>query len=265
MRYPRFRQLKERIVWVDSEEFPIKCLDSFNLFKRSVLMGRMVELEMGYDDLFCKETLYGLGLPNNPEVINYFGPIPPSCSSKRMVVELSSNALITSVNGEKSNYGNSTSSIIEDRGDRLVTSHGANSVCRSSIRFLSFLLERLVFDDLSQNVGIRYSDDSNGWTEEESTVDILFSRLEVLKKQYTMFNLLTTVISCKGEIRIGPIEGDENTNTFHAIINKMRKSFSVKCIIVKRLEIGLVEPDLVKQSFRRQLYDEIPRPGSLDE
>ncbi|GJR92645.1 hypothetical protein Tco_0264819 [Tanacetum coccineum] len=59
------------------------------------------------------------------------------------------------------------------------------------------------------------------------------------------------------------IEGDENSKYFHAIINKKRANLSVKGIMVDG--DWIVEPDLVKQEFRRHFTDRFQDPGSRDE
>ncbi|GJT51845.1 RNA-directed DNA polymerase, eukaryota [Tanacetum coccineum] len=56
------------------------------------------------------------------------------------------------------------------------------------------------------------------------------------------------------------IEGDENSKYFHAIINKKRANLSVKGIMVDG--DWIVEPDLVKQEFRRHFTDRFQDPGS---
>ncbi|GJS48900.1 RNA-directed DNA polymerase, eukaryota [Tanacetum coccineum] len=91
------------------------------------------------------------------------------------------------------------------------------------------------------------------------TDDILLSRLEVLKQLHDVQSSNNRDIMQKAKIRWA-IEGDENSKYFHAIINKKRANLSVKGIMVDG--DWIVEPDLVKQEFRRHFTDRFQDPGS---
>ncbi|GJY94178.1 RNA-directed DNA polymerase, eukaryota [Tanacetum coccineum] len=91
------------------------------------------------------------------------------------------------------------------------------------------------------------------------TDDILLSRLEVLKQLHDVQSSNNRDIMQKAKIRWA-IEGDENSKYFHAIINKKRVNLSVKGIMVDG--DWIVEPDLVKQEFRRHFTDRFQDPGS---
>ncbi|GJR67079.1 hypothetical protein Tco_0013144 [Tanacetum coccineum] len=89
--------------------------------------------------------------------------------------------------------------------------------------------------------------------------DILLPRLEVLETITTDVQSLTTVIHAKVKIA-GNRGGRELPKYFHAIINKKRANLSVKGIMVDG--DWIVEPDLVKQEFRRHFTDRFQDPGS---
>ncbi|GJW61836.1 RNA-directed DNA polymerase, eukaryota [Tanacetum coccineum] len=89
------------------------------------------------------------------------------------------------------------------------------------------------------------------------TDDILLSRLEVLKQLHDVQSSNNRDIMQKAKIRWA-IEGDENSKYFHAIINKKRANLSVKGIMVDG--DWIVEPDLVKQEFRRHFTDRFQDP-----
>ncbi|GJY67390.1 RNA-directed DNA polymerase, eukaryota [Tanacetum coccineum] len=91
------------------------------------------------------------------------------------------------------------------------------------------------------------------------TDDILLSRLEVLKQLHDVQSSNNRDIMQKAKIRWA-IEGDENSKYFHAIINKKCANISVKGIMVDG--DWIVEPDLVKQEFRRHFTDRFQDPGS---
>ncbi|GJZ98160.1 RNA-directed DNA polymerase, eukaryota [Tanacetum coccineum] len=91
------------------------------------------------------------------------------------------------------------------------------------------------------------------------TDDILLSRLEVLKQLHDVQSSNNRDIMQKAKIRWA-IEGDENSKYFHAIINKKCANLSVKGIMVDG--DWIVEPDLVKQEFRRHFTDRFQDPGS---
>ncbi|GJY69739.1 hypothetical protein Tco_0472721 [Tanacetum coccineum] len=75
-----------------------------------------------------------------------------------------------------------------------------------------------------------------------------------------MFNLLTTVISCKRQKFAGQSRGTRTPNTFMLSLTKKRANLSVKGIMVDG--DWIVEPDLVKQEFRRHFTDRFQDPGS---
>ncbi|GJR15070.1 RNA-directed DNA polymerase, eukaryota [Tanacetum coccineum] len=89
--------------------------------------------------------------------------------------------------------------------------------------------------------------------------DTLLLPLEVLKQLHDVQSSNNRDIMQKAKIRWA-IEGDENSKYFHAIINKKRANLSVKGIMVDG--DWIVEPDLVKQEFRRHFTDRFQDPGS---
>ncbi|GJR22158.1 RNA-directed DNA polymerase, eukaryota [Tanacetum coccineum] len=123
-------------------------------------------------------------------------------------------------------------------------------------RFYHSWLELPGFDDLVSKFWNSFTlDDSNGGV----TDDILLSRLEVLKQLHDVQSSNNRDIMQKAKIRWA-IEGDENSKYFHAIINKKRANLSVKGIMVDG--DWIVEPDLVKQEFRRHFTDRFQDPGT---
>ncbi|GJR87788.1 RNA-directed DNA polymerase, eukaryota [Tanacetum coccineum] len=75
-----------------------------------------------------------------------------------------------------------------------------------------------------------------------------------------MFNLLTTVISCKRRKFAGQSRGTRTPNTLMLSLIKKCANLSVKGIMVDG--DWIVEPDLVKQEFRRHFTDRFQDPGS---
>ncbi|GJV79890.1 RNA-directed DNA polymerase, eukaryota [Tanacetum coccineum] len=142
-------------------------------------------------------------------------------------------------------------------------------------RFYHSWLELPGFDDLVSKSWNSFTlDDSNGLSKDLKsklcdidkvldqggvTDDILLSRLEVLKQLHDVQSSNNRDIMQKAKIRWA-IEGDENSKYFHAIINKKRANLSVKGIMVDG--DWIVEPDLVKQEFRRHFTDRFQDPGS---
>ncbi|GJT51439.1 RNA-directed DNA polymerase, eukaryota [Tanacetum coccineum] len=114
-------------------------------------------------------------------------------------------------------------------------------------------------DDLVSQFGNSLLLDSNVLDQGGVTDDILLSRLEVLKQLHDVQSSNNRDIMQKAKIRWA-IEGDENSKYFHAIINKKRANLSVKGIMVDG--DWIVEPDLVKQEFRRHFTDRFQDPGS---
>ncbi|GJR07921.1 RNA-directed DNA polymerase, eukaryota [Tanacetum coccineum] len=91
----------------------------------------------------------------------------------------------------------------------------------------------------------------------------LLSRLESLETINHDVQSITTVDSCKRPKISGAIEGDENSNYFHAIIKqKTRKSFQLG-ILVDGDVIGDCRLWILLKEFRKALYGHIPDPGSV--
>ncbi|GJQ99597.1 hypothetical protein Tco_0522582 [Tanacetum coccineum] len=148
-------------------------------------------------------------------------------------------------------------------------------------RFYHSWLELPGFDDLVSKSWNSFTlDDSNGmirfkkklqmlkkeiraWTldfKRHQPFICLVGSLETITDDVQSSNINNRDIMQKAKIRWA-IEGDENSKYFHAIINKKRANLSVKGIMVDG--DWIVEPDLVKQEFRRALLtDRFQDPGS---
>ncbi|GJV46815.1 RNA-directed DNA polymerase, eukaryota [Tanacetum coccineum] len=229
-------------------------------------------------------ALYGTWIPNNQKLLIISVYAPQSVSSKRMLWSYLE-SLITSWNGESLIIGDFNELFLSFRLPVwIVTSQTTglfylrkffSDFGPTPFRFYHSWLELLGFDDLVSKSWNSFTlDDSYGLSKDLKsklcdidkvldqggvTDDILLSRLEVLKQLHDVQSSNNRDIMQKAKIRWA-IKGDENSKYFHAIINKKHANLLVKGIMVDG--DWIVEPDLVKQEFRRHFTDRFQDPGS---
>ncbi|GJS59029.1 hypothetical protein Tco_0653813 [Tanacetum coccineum] len=90
------------------------------------------------------------------------------------------------------------------------------------------------------------------------TVEILFSRMEAMKQLQDVNSSGSRDFMQKAKIRWA-IEGDENSNFFHGVINRKRSNLSVKGVMVEGEWVD--DPSRVKDEFRSHFADRFQEPG----